>query len=586
MKKQYIFGIVAILVIALGWWLYSSGNFFKTKLVSKQTIGVSGGSVGTSGEESNARIKLFPETLDKNVEMEIKSIAKSEWPAGTIGGLYEIEPSGTQFVRNAIFTFSAKVAAGKHFSIGYWLPEKNKWEYIPTLKIGPDTYRAAVAHLSKVGGHEVTPEEAKQALEKLENDPNTPNAVRELAKQLKPLLDELTKDQATGSTTEAEEAEKWEFIQELFGRIADYALGFADRNPDIDGLKALLDALELAQTGLGNDETIARLHGIFDTLLNNLIKDAIDKCKKNPGVDSQRNLLRILEIADMAGVDDGVLEELNEALEKQCKKEEKPTFKIEQTDNIPFTVSMPGVGSSKGTAIMQSVGRISGKPKDGDALWQSSWEVIQDSSINANTTVQLNLLNINSNALSTEGQSTDRIKLSFNLQGVKVGQTFPITMTRIGTYTQSNYTSPQEFIIHADDLTFKAKIDDSSQDTIGAGKVLTLEGKLQESLGKDGKDGAIIAFTKFPFEFPGLSMQIPPLLIIPGELSLDEKNNKAPDTDTSKANTKTPSSEGSKPIKGSLPQKEKKEIPIPTSTGNADLDAFLKAQQEVLKSLQ
>lgn len=586
MKKPFIFSIIAVLAIGLGWWLYSSGTFFKNKIVSKQTIGIDGGSVGTSGEESNASIKLFPETLDKNVEMEIKSIAKNEWPAGTIGGLYEIEPSGTQFVHNAIFTFTAKVAAGKHFAIGYWLPEKNKWEYIPTLKIGSDTYRAVVAHLSKVGGHEVTPEEAKQALEKLENDPNTPNAVKELAKQLKPLLDELTKDQATGSLSEAEIAEKWDFIQELFGKIGDYALGFADRNPDIDGLKALLDALELAEAGLGNDETISQLRGIFDTLLNNLIKDAIDKCKKNPGVDTQRNLSRIREIANMAGADEALLEELDEAMEKQCKKEEKPAFKIEQTDNIPFTVSMPGVGSSKGTVTMQSVGRTSGKPKDGDALWQSSWEVIQDSSTVANTTIQLNLLKVNSNAINAEGQATDRVKLSFNLQGVKVGQTFPITLTRIGTYTQSNYVSPQEFIIKADDITYKTKIDDSSHDTIGAGKVLTLEGKLQESLGKDGKDGAIIAFTKFPFEFPGLSMQIPPLLIIPGELSLDKKDNKAPDTDTSKANTKTPSPEGSKPIKGSLPQKEKKENAMPTSTGNSELDDFLKAQREVLKSLQ
>ncbi len=575
MKKAIIGVIVVLILVGGGWYAWQSGLLGGGKLPpSEQTLGSSGGGVGIKSlAGGSGRLNVPAGALKSNTKVSIKEAPLSARPDGAVGGFYQIEPHGTKFATATTFTMRLKSRAPRGFTLAYWYPETKKWEDLKTIAVSSTEYRAQLRHLSYVGGHVNGPGTAARA--STSGGLSTP--VAQGLNSLLPTLDQIEQGQARGDMSEAEENRLWDQAHEQLATVADLAIALAEQNPSLQALQDILGVDGVAQA-LGFGDLDSRLQKAAHKTLDKLATKAIDECKARPGPEAHRVILKIIELAQLLGFGD--IEARAKAIEPKCEA----SYKIEQTDNVPYTFSMPGIISSNGTQTITSVGSPKEAAKEGTPGWQTSWDVVQDTSGIDNSTFQLNLGGVSSNAINSQGRTTDRTRLLFNLAGVKSGQAFPITLVRIGTYTQSTYTPPQDLIIKADKLVLEGHAGESSSDTLGAGKQLQLEGILQQDL---GKDGAIVAFGKFPFSFPGLVLKIPPLRITSGSLKSSDQGGSTTPPKPNLPSVPPPPAGGpsaSPPsTKGSIPLPDKDKKPVGAGGVPTDINEMLKQYQDLLK---
>ncbi len=442
--KKFLFVIGLVVIIGGGWWgfkqlapwLGGGGGAVDVSAPAQAVIDGKGGSVAVTSKGNTADLAIPKGALAGAKNISLTALESSAWPAGARGAVYKLEPDGTVFTKSATLTVKLAKDPGEKFSLGYWLADLKRWEYIPTVRRADKTYQARIKHFSNVGGY--------QAGTSGTNGPALPPSMTGDAQTME-------QAQATGNEPAAKVAEQR--LRDTLSKLADSAISRFCEEPTPDTLDQFMSLWALAQY-FGFDDLDAKF---------------------------------------------------NQAVE-QCF----PPYLIEQTNNVPYSINLAGLVNSQGTATYAYRGLPGKAPNSEDYLWQAPWNVIQDATTKSTTTVQFDLPGFSSTPLAAQGATTDRIRLIFSLVGVKPGGKFPITITRIGTYTQKNYVPPQTILFKSDDKTIaSAEASDSSSDSIGAGKKIVMEGILLEDR---GQAGALVGFGKFPFSFPG-QPESPPLLI-------------------------------------------------------------------------
>lgn len=567
MKKALIGVIVVVILAGGGWYAWRTGVFGEKLPPSEQVVAKAGGQVGVKGSASSAKFVVPVGALSGETKLAIQEVSKESWPAGTIGGLFKIEPSGTKFSAASIFTLRLTAKAPRGFTLAYWYPETKKWEDLKTIAVSRTEYRAQVTHLSYVGGHASQPTASARAAA---NGVSTP--VAQGINSLLPTLGQIEQGQASGNMSDEQEADLWESVHEQLGTVADLAIALSQQNPSFQTLTDLLAVEALAQS-FGFGDLADRLHKAAHENLDKLATKAIDECKARPGPAALTGLQKIIEVAQFTGFAD--IEARAKAVEPECHV----AFKIEQTDRVPYTFSMPGIVQSSGTSTLAYVGQPSAPAAKGAQGWQTSWGVIQDSSGFSDTTVQINLGGVTSTPMSGQARTTDRVRMDFSLAGIKAGGKFPIMINRIGTYTQNNYIPPQEVLFKAGDWQSVQRVGESSTDTIGSGQ-LKIEGILQQDL---GDKGALIGFGKSPFNFPGLVMNIPPLRITStnDEESGGSGNSQPPLPSVPPPSAPPPASPP--PTKGTIPLPDKNKKPVGAGGMPTDINEMMKQYQDLIK---
>jgi len=134
-----------------------------------------------------------------NTNLSFTAVDQSQWPKGAVGGLYKIEPSGN-FSKLTDVTIDIKDNTTKGFALGYYHPDTKKWEYIPTIRIFGNTYKALIAHASEIGGYAFGLSGA------LDYEPHFQNASERAEwESLKTDLERIASDQSLGRDTSVAE---------------------------------------------------------------------------------------------------------------------------------------------------------------------------------------------------------------------------------------------------------------------------------------------------------------------------------------------------------------------------------------------
>lgn len=581
--SKAIIGIVVVLTMAgTGFWAWRSGVFSGAKLPpSEQRIGVAGGGVGIKGAAGSAILKVRQNAVEEELNITIREVPKEDWPEGAVGGVYQIEPHGLNFSTAIPFTMRFRETPPRGFSLAYWYPETKNWEDLSTFRVSANEYRIQIKHLSYIGGHA-----AKPAARARSASVGVSTPVATAITALDPSLFEIEQGQMRGTLSKEREAELWDRVHEHLDNAADLAAGLAEQNPSFESLFDLLAVEGLAQS-FGFDDIDARLSKVSRKTLDTLADRAIEDCKTNPTLAAYQNLIKVIELAERFGSED--IESRAWAAEPKCKPS---SYKIEQTDDTPININIPGLVSSQGTGTVTSVGQPNTPAKAELHGWQTSWNLIQDSKNDNTIDVQIDMGEVQSSVLDSQLKQAARSSLTFNLAGVKEGGSFPVRVVNMD-HTFDSYRAPQDLIMRRGDImTSESRITGSSESGSRTGMGGVFEGVLVKDL---GEDGAVITF-KLPVVIPGASMPMSKLRIVSGSLSPSGSADSTGSASSSVGSPSTPSSgKNTAPIvlpskPSSLPKSpvplrasgkdEKKDQPSIGGTMPADVNEFLKQYQQ------
>ena len=237
-------GCFIALMIVVGFFVLSSVVPFLGMMISpgifpmivESILDKAGGfQIGSFNNSSSQYVKEA-ETSSSFAKIEVPSqtnlsfsaIPQSGWPEGTVGGLYKVEPSGA-FSKMGNVTIDLKDSDQKGFALGYWHPDTQKWEYIPTIKIFGSTYKALIAHASEVGGYAFGLSGA------LEYDPHFKNADEQAAwESLKSDLEGIARDEEAGFDTTVKKRLAESKLDRIASMILDRCAGMKSFDNQMD----------------------------------------------------------------------------------------------------------------------------------------------------------------------------------------------------------------------------------------------------------------------------------------------------------------------------------------------------------------
>lgn len=182
---------------------------------------------------------------------------------------------------------------------------------------------------------------------------------------------------------------------------------------------------------------------------------------------------------------------LDKNLPTANKEVQTSSYIIKQTDNIPYSLNITGIGKATGESTIISDGVVI-KPGSGFG-WQGDWQVVQNTTSSGQFFNQINLKGFTSSGVSSNAKTKDLTMLLFSLEGVAVGSEFPLYIVRIGAYEEDISGPTQDVIFSLNNQIFgtgRIKPDSKTISRSSKGG-LQVKAKLVESY---GKDGALISY--------------------------------------------------------------------------------------------
>jgi len=399
---------------------------------------------GVVSGDLTAEVKIPENNSRKGVSL--TPVDQSQWPKDAKGGMYQLEPSGSKFEKPLVMSVSIKTDPGQRFSLGYWLPDKKDWQWIPTVKRGGNTYEGRLEHASYVGAYLPDWTDLSEYDYKL-----TEKSQRDLF---------------------------WQYQQQL--RLLS---GEADVSHYYDSSQA-------------------RWLRVRD-LLNQLTDSVIKACEKDVSPNRQRDFYFVWGVVQwnsFIGLD-SLLQKFEQSESRCMYHDNSGTFKadyvVEQIDKYPYEVNVYNIAKSHGQQKSVYWGLPMNKASLGKYGWQTDWKVYADTTTDALTDVNIQMQPGSQAGIAVSGTTVSRALMMFNLNGVKVGEKFPITVKSLGTYTvRSNADYPD--LIYYDkegNLRFDDKYAEefSTSGTLGSEEkngqaqgAVTISGILLQDLGPNG----------------------------------------------------------------------------------------------------
>lgn len=371
--------------------------FIIEEVFNKQISQDRGGGAGTQKQitgiksgELSANLKI-PEGLAQTITL--TAADKSKWPKDAKGGMYQLEPSGSKFEKPLTINVNIKSDPGHRFSLGYFIPEKNDWQWIPTIKRAGNNYEARIEHASYVGtftakGSDITEQDYKLS-ENYQND---------LLRQYYQQIDLLSVE--------------------------------ADLNGYFDDRQGRW----------------LRTRSLLEQLTNSVIKE----CKEEFSADRQRDFYFVWGLVQwnsFIGLDE-FLKTFEESESRCMYKDESGTFNanyiIQEIDKYPYEVNVYNMAKSHGQQKSVYWGLPMKQPAWNRYGWQTEWKLIADVTTDALTDINIQVAPGSQAGVAVAGTTVDRLVMMFNLDGLSEGEKFPITIKSSGSYTiHSNSEYPK-----------------------------------------------------------------------------------------------------------------------------------------------
>jgi len=340
--------------------------------ISQSFSGIKNQSAGKNYKEAQT-INSFAK-IDGNTNLSFSAVDKTEWPKDTIGGLYKIEPSGN-FSKLSSITIDIKDNVQKGFALGYYHPDTKKWEYIPTIRIFGNTYKALISHASEVGGY------APGLAGALEYEPHFKSAELQATwESLKTDLEKIARDQVSGFDTTI----PMQMAEAKLDRIATWVL---------------------------------------------------DICATNKTFDSQMDYFFIWHIAQLiksTKVDERMGTSMSRCVDMQATRtESRYDYMIRETKELKNDLNIPTLMQLvfKGNIKHEGYPLVSGF---GNTDWRTDWQVIARTEYKADVQYHWSM---NFDLPTPEGTWGNGIVthiLLFSLKNIREGQTFKIRGVSIG----------------------------------------------------------------------------------------------------------------------------------------------------------
>lgn len=376
-------------------------------------------------------------TLPANSNLSLTAVNKNQWPTGTVGGLYKIEPSG-QFSEVAQFTIALNSNPGRNFGLGYWHADTNKWEYIPTVRLFGNVYEGVIAHASEVGGY----------LPGLEG-----------SLDYQPTL------------IEADEKATWQaLITDLRNLVQKQKNGFAISE---------------------NDPTWPSVKRNLKWLAENALND----CKIERGYKRQMDYMYFWGLSQLLGIKD-VDAEMAKDWDKCLPKANEgiaTEYVVDEIQTIKNDANVPGFLNTVYEGNMDADGMPVRYVKPGEGYaWQTDWQVVDRTEYKANVSFnwEQQALNsyINNNDWNTWDSNVVTNIYIFSLKNLKVGDKFSMRGVSIGDAPSyyRNYRHVYRWfssnLSEEQPAPVPGQPDVSKQEK----RVFEVKGTLLEDLGKDG----------------------------------------------------------------------------------------------------
>lgn len=342
-----------------------------------------------------ANVDIPAEVTQSSISL--KALDKSKWPKDAQGGMYQLEPSGSKFEKPLVMNVAVKNNPGPRFSLGYWLPEKKDWQWIPTIKRG-NNYEGRLEHASEVGAYLPDWTDLSDYDYKL-----TDKSQRDLFFQYQQQLRLLSGEADINHYYDSSQA-RWLGIKNLLGQLTD---------------------------------------------------SVILACQKEKTPDRQRDFYFIWGVVQwnsFIGLDN-LLAKFEQA-ESQCAYEDQSatmerSYIIEQIDKYPYTANVYNIAKSHGQQKSVYWGLPMNPAPAGSDGWQTDWKVYADTTTDALTDVNIQMAPGSPAGVAVAGTQVSRTVMTFSLKGVKVGEKFPITVKGAGSYEiHSNMDYPK--LVYAD----------------------------------------------------------------------------------------------------------------------------------------
>lgn len=404
--------------------------------------------------ELTANVKIPTDTSQSSITL--TAADKSDWPKDVKGGMYKLEPSGSKFEKPLTMSVNIKTDPGQRFSLGYWIPEKKDWEWIPTIKRSGNTYEARIEHASYVGAY--------------------------------------LPDWADVSEYEFKLTDKYQ--RDLFSQYQGQ-LRLLSGEADINGYY---------------DSGEARWLRVRD-ILKQLTESVIKECEKDMSPNRQRDFYFIWGVVQwnsFIGLDE-LLNKFAQS-ESRCMYEDnnasvKSDFIIEQIDKYPYEVNVYNMAKSHGQQKSVYWGLPMNQAPWNHYGWQTDWKVYADTTTDALTDVNIQMAPGSRAGVAVGGTTVSRTLMMFSLNGVKVGEKFPITVKTTGSYVvHTNAEYPKLMYLdkeghpHFDDKyieEYGGSVTKGTEEKEGQIQdVATVSGVLIQDMGKDG--------AKIKMEYEGL----------------------------------------------------------------------------------
>lgn len=399
---------------------------------------------GVVSGDLTANVKIPTDLTQLNITL--KAVDQSQWPKDIKGGMYQLEPGGSKFEKPLTMNVNIKTDPGQRFSLGYWLPEKKDWQWIPTIKRPGNTYEARLEHASYVGAYLPDWTDLSEYDYKL-----TDKGQRDLF---------------------------WQYQQQL--RLLS---GEADINGYYD-------------SGQGR---WLRVRDLLKQLTDSVIKE----CETDASPNRQRDFYFIWGVVQwnsFIGLDE-LLRKFEQS-ESRCMYEDESdtvdaAYIIEQIDKYPYEVNVYNMAKSHGQQKSVYWGLPMKQASWNRYGWQTEWKVYADTTTDALTDVNIQMAPGSQAGIAVGGTTVARLMMMFNLDGVKVGEKFPITVKSVGSYTVHSNTEYPKLVYL--DKEGRPRFDDRYVEEYGMPATLgpeeqngqiqnvaTVSGILLQDMGKEG----------------------------------------------------------------------------------------------------
>ncbi len=394
---------------------------------------------------SRAELVVPKEAFTEKPKISVEAAPQSTWPEDVVGGLFKIEISDSNFQRGLVFKVTLNEKPEGNFSLGYWISESKKWEWLPTVDLGNNVYQTVLTHASYVGGG--APEATGFTFQDSEN--------QRMYQEFEVEMRKIAIDDATGEAAQYNDA-SWERAYQIAEELTN---------------KVIQDYC--------NAKTPAALHDLF----------------------SAWQMMAFFPFPELAL-------KIEKAYNDDCAEEEtQDKYVIRQQDaygcTFNLTLSDFFQESAQANTLIVSEGFHMDDAAKDEPAWRTGWRIYQFYTSDADLDALIHkegrsadsyvLLDIPMHNVKSE--SSDLMLITFSLAGIREGESFPVWSTRVGDYKQK-LSGPQQKgtmlrITPESQWRWSKTYTPDEEETIGPGIQLVGSGVLVKD---NGEKGAVVSF--------------------------------------------------------------------------------------------